>query len=34
MEVSINEKKERFIVVTKVSEDEKKKFEEDKYVKE
>ena len=34
MEASINEKKERFIVVTKVSEDEKKKLEEDKHAKE
>ena len=34
MESSVNDKKERFIVVTKVSEDEKKKFEEDKLAKE
>lgn len=34
MEAAINEKKERFIVVTKVNEDEKKKFEEEKQAKE
>lgn len=34
MEAAINEKKERYIVVTKVSEDEKKKLDEDKEAKE
>lgn len=34
MEAAMNEKKERFIVVTKVNEDEKKKMEEEKHAKE